>query len=201
MSWYMEVDGVVLPRPVAGHPALELVNTRAGWADTYDPRRQDYLRSLDHLVFLARLNRPLDERAAGRLSRRARREPQQARTEVERARRVRADLHDVLTGSASRAATSRLVSSVSAARSRQRLDLAAPEARWSFPGAPRMADPLDAFLVTAGDLLVDRPRIGACPGRGCGWLFVDTSGRRRWCQMAVCGNRAKQAAHVRRTRS
>ncbi|WP_432477083.1 CGNR zinc finger domain-containing protein [Nocardioides sp. GXQ0305] len=55
--------------------------------------------------------------------------------------------------------------------------------------------------MAAGQLRVERPRIGACPGRGCGWLFVHTSGRRRWCQMAVCGNRAKQAAHARRARS
>jgi predicted RNA-binding Zn ribbon-like protein len=34
-----------------------------------------------------------------------------------------------------------------------------------------------------------------CEGLGCGLLFLDrTRGRaRRWCSMAVCGNRAKQA--------
>ncbi len=201
MSWYVEVDGLVLPRQVAGHPALELVNTRAGWGDTYDPRRQDYLRSLDHLVTLARVNGLLDERTTARLARRVRREPHQADAEVDRARRARADLHDVLLGSAGRAATARVTAALSEARSRQRLELTGSGARWSFPGQPTLADPLDAFLVAAGDLLVDPPRIGACPGHGCGWLFVDTSGRRRWCQMAVCGNRAKQAAHARRTRT
>ena len=201
MSWYVEVDGLVLPRQVAGHPALELVNSRAGWGDTYDPRRQDYLRSLDHLVHLARLNDLLDERTAARLTRRARRESHQAEAEVERARRLRADLHDVLLGSAGRAATARVTAALSHARSRQRLKLSDSGARWSFPGGPTLADPLDAFLVAAGELLVARPRIGACPGNGCGWLFVDTSGRRRWCQMAVCGNRAKQAAHTRRART
>jgi predicted RNA-binding Zn ribbon-like protein len=201
VSWYVEVDGLVLPRQVAGHPALELVNTRAGWGDTYDPRRQDYLRSLDHLVHLARLNGLVDEHTAARLSRRARRERHRADAEVDRARRLRADLHDLLLGSAGRAATARVTTALSRARQRQRLELTGSGARWSFPGEPTLADPLDAFLVAAGELLVDRPRIGACPGTGCGWLFVDTSGRRRWCQMAVCGNRAKQAAHARRTRT
>ncbi|AMV40161.1 CGNR zinc finger domain-containing protein [Planctomyces sp. SH-PL62] len=37
----------------------------------------------------------------------------------------------------------------------------------------------------------------ACEGSTCTLLFVDrTRGRaRRWCSMAICGNRAKQAAH------
>lgn len=38
--------------------------------------------------------------------------------------------------------------------------------------------------------------VKACEGHGCTLLFIDrTRGkRRRWCSMAVCGNRAKQAA-------
>jgi len=44
--------------------------------------------------------------------------------------------------------------------------------------------------------------VRACEGPGCTLLFVDhTRGRaRRWCSMAVCGNRAKQAAHRSRLR-
>ena len=30
-----------------------------------------------------------------------------------------------------------------------------------------------------------------CPGRDCGWLFLDASGRRRWCSMGACGSREK----------
>jgi predicted RNA-binding Zn ribbon-like protein len=39
--------------------------------------------------------------------------------------------------------------------------------------------------------------VKACEGSTCTLLFVDrTRGRaRRWCSMAICGNRAKQAAH------
>jgi len=34
--------------------------------------------------------------------------------------------------------------------------------------------------------------IRECPGEDCGYLFRDTSrGRRRWCSMKTCGNRAK----------
>ena len=44
--------------------------------------------------------------------------------------------------------------------------------------------------------------IKACEGPTCTLLFLDrTHGRaRRWCSMAVCGNRAKQAAHRKRER-
>jgi predicted RNA-binding Zn ribbon-like protein len=44
--------------------------------------------------------------------------------------------------------------------------------------------------------------IKACEGRPCTLFFLDrTRARaRRWCSMAVCGNRAKQAAHRKRTK-
>ncbi|WP_266180819.1 CGNR zinc finger domain-containing protein [Dyella humicola] len=42
--------------------------------------------------------------------------------------------------------------------------------------------------------------VKACQGQSCTLLFVDRTRRRtrRWCSMAVCGNRAKQAAHRER---
>ena len=45
-------------------------------------------------------------------------------------------------------------------------------------------------------------RLKRCDGSRCALLFVDTSrsGRRRWCSMERCGNRAKVAAHRRRTK-
>ena len=44
--------------------------------------------------------------------------------------------------------------------------------------------------------------IRACEGHTCTLMFVDRtkSHRRRWCSMAVCGNRAKQAALRERLR-
>ncbi len=43
-------------------------------------------------------------------------------------------------------------------------------------------------------------RVSRCPGRGCGWLFLNTSGRRRWCSMSTCGSRDKmRRLHQRRT--
>ena len=54
----------------------------------------------------------------------------------------------------------------------------------------------------AGELLVDAhpSRIRQCASPACRRWFVDTSrgGRRRWCSMATCGNRAKAESHRRR---
>lgn len=45
--------------------------------------------------------------------------------------------------------------------------------------------------------------VKACEGPACTLLFVDkTKGHaRRWCSMAICGNRAKQAAHRSRSKA
>ncbi|MBA1141989.1 CGNR zinc finger domain-containing protein [Mesorhizobium neociceri] len=45
--------------------------------------------------------------------------------------------------------------------------------------------------------------VKACEGPACTLMFVDhTRGhKRRWCSMALCGNRAKQAAHRQRLKA
>jgi predicted RNA-binding Zn ribbon-like protein len=44
-------------------------------------------------------------------------------------------------------------------------------------------------------------RVTRCPGRACGWLFLNVSGRRRWCSMSTCGSRDKmRRLHRRKTR-
>jgi predicted RNA-binding Zn ribbon-like protein len=66
--------------------------------------------------------------------------------------------------------------------------------RWRHP---------DALLLPVGEALArlvateDFSRVKACEGPTCTLLFADHTrgGARRWCSMAACGNRAKQAAH------
>lgn len=65
------------------------------------------------------------------------------------------------------------------------------------PGRVRFAVAADtiALLQDPGRLA----RVGRCPGRGCGWLFLNLSGRRRWCSMSTCGSREKmRRLHQRR---
>jgi predicted RNA-binding Zn ribbon-like protein len=62
-----------------------------------------------------------------------------------------------------------------------------------IPVAKAMAD-----LVCSEDF----SDVKGCEGQGCTLFFLDkTRARaRRWCSMAICGNRAKQAAHRKRAK-
>ncbi|UDF30123.1 UNVERIFIED_ORG: CGNR zinc finger domain-containing protein [Roseateles sp. XES5] len=62
---------------------------------------------------------------------------------------------------------------------------------------------LDTATARSALLLLTRPepdRLKICPN--CHWLFLDRSRNRSraWCDMAVCGNRAKASRHYRRNR-
>ena len=71
-----------------------------------------------------------------------------------------------------------------------------------------VGDPVDDALARVADPLVSeltdgRPdRIKVCASDTCDWIFYDASrtSRRRWCDMATCGNRAKAARHRARER-
>jgi predicted RNA-binding Zn ribbon-like protein len=71
--------------------------------------------------------------------------------------------------------------------------------RWRTPESLLLpiAETLARFVSTE-----DFSDVKACEGPSCTLLFADhTRGKaRRWCSMAICGNRAKQAAHRERTR-
>ncbi len=75
--------------------------------------------------------------------------------------------------------------------------------RWSVRDAPVEAA-LGTIALAAVELFTEGEfsRIKECGGHACGWLFYDTSknNRRRWCEMEVCGNRAKQKRLVARRR-
>src|SRR5262245_37287045 len=72
--------------------------------------------------------------------------------------------------------------------------------RWDSPD-----ELLRPVAEAAADLIcsVDFRLIRACEGSVCSLLFLDRTKAhgRRWCSMAVCGNRAKAAAHRARERS
>jgi predicted RNA-binding Zn ribbon-like protein len=57
----------------------------------------------------------------------------------------------------------------------------------------------DAVDLLASEKLA---RVRECAAANCSLLFLDESraGRRRWCAMTRCGNRAKAAAAYRRRR-
>ena len=75
--------------------------------------------------------------------------------------------------------------------------------RWNVRAAPVEAA-LGPIALAAVRLFTDDDlhRIRECGGHACGWLFYDRSknNRRRWCEMEVCGNRAKQRRLAARRR-
>ncbi|HEY2531354.1 MAG TPA: ABATE domain-containing protein [Xanthobacteraceae bacterium] len=74
------------------------------------------------------------------------------------------------------------------------------ERRWRAP---------ESLLLPIGEALAkfvceeDFVRVKACEGHSCTLVFADRtrSRARRWCSMAICGNRAKQAAHRNRIKN
>ena len=93
----------------------------------------------------------------------------------------RADLEALARDHAEAAGAGRLVAADAGA---WRLDWPAAE-----PRAVRFAVAVDAMALLADPARL--ARVHRCPGPACGWLFLDTSGRRRWCSMSTCGSRVK----------
>ena len=67
---------------------------------------------------------------------------------------------------------------------------------WAYSESKEsIASVLNPILRSAAATLVDRDltRLKMCPGEACGWLFLDETknANRVWCEMRVCGSRAK----------
>jgi len=74
---------------------------------------------------------------------------------------------------------------------------------WTWAGPATAWDRvLGPVARSAADLLTspEVPQLRECASGTCSWLFVDRSRthRRRWCDMKVCGNRAKARRHYQR---
>jgi predicted RNA-binding Zn ribbon-like protein len=145
--------------------------------------------------------------------------------ELERARALRAALHHVFSALAAdrmpgAAALARLHADYAEAVAAATLAPRATADPTPVPGTPGADAHRDGFaLHWGGDdprrvrfavaadaiaLLGDPGRLARlhrCPGRDCGWIFLDMSGRRRWCSMATCGSREKMRRMYARRRA
>ncbi len=78
--------------------------------------------------------------------------------------------------------------------------------QWKFEAPGEVLDSLLwPVAKNAVDLLADEEmlsQVRECASDRCAWLFLDRSRNRsrRWCDMKICGNRAKSLRHYRRTR-
>jgi predicted RNA-binding Zn ribbon-like protein len=94
-----------------------------------------------------------------------------------------------------------------ALRSREQIQLI-PDAEGCRLGHTHVGDPLDDALARIAEPIVRKigegqdERFRICANDTCRWIFFDESrtGRRRWCDMATCGNRAKARRHRERAK-
>ena len=184
-------SGVLVPVPLAGDAALELCNTFAGWGE--DAGRE-YLLSYEHLVVWASERGLVGVRAATEITRDARARPQKAARVLERVKRLRSAFYAVAAGEATDEDRAAVAREVERAGSSARLEWGLQGAAWMLPATLEL--PLLAVARRIGSFVLDPIRVGRCPGSRCGWLFADPRGRRRWCSMATCGNRAKARRHA-----
>ncbi len=164
-----------------GHVALDLVATLAG-------RLKDQPREL--------LERPADLDRWLISSGFAGRAPRATQDDVEMARELREAIHGLLSNRSSGAARGTL-NAIAALRA-ARPSLSASD-QLVMTGSAK--EYLAAIAGWAIELLgAERDRIRQCEGEGCSILFLDLSrsGRRRWCSMSGCGNRAKARAFRKR---
>ncbi len=196
------VDGLVVPVSVAGHPALDFCNTRAGWGA---PAPKEYLHTYAHLSVWARENGLIEPSTMPALRRAAARDPDAAAQVVARAVAFRSALYAVLVGPGAGWDWDAVNREVQAAAAGSALGSAPPvrlPASWRLVDQSQVDLPLMAVAWSAADLLTSTAAayVAACPGAGCGWVFADPKGRRRWCSMAWCGNRNKARRHAERLR-
>ena len=187
------VQGVVLPKPVGAHPVLDFVNTRSEWTGG-GLARTEWLTSYEAFLIWNSYVDLLSPSTVLRLIEQAG-GPEAARR-LQATLDFRAELYDVLTGQASDHAFEAAARLIEKASGRRHLARSADGERWVLPEDLEL--PLHNLAVLAGELLTgqDRAHVRTCPS--CGWLFLDPRGRRRWCSMATCGNRAKARAHAAR---
>lgn len=185
---------------VGGHPCLDLVNTRGG-----PTKDRDLDRLTDYDVALA-WAQGTGLITAGEATELARASETQQRAALTRLRRFRDSLYTVLTGMVEQrvpepAPWKAVQDTLRKAHAKAILWPDGPRLQWLVPvkGAGLDTPRLRAALA-AQDLLTGEEvtRIRSC--ERCSWLYIDRSrGKpRRWCSMAICGNRAKAERHYRR---
>ncbi len=192
---------------IGGHLALDLTNT-VDWHAAES--RVDRLQRYSDFLAWARQAAIVSAAEARELAEAAGAHPKRARAALSTVRRTREAIYQVFAATAaSHAPDARSLTAMSAgvreAASHGRLRWAS-QARWAWEDPHDMLRPLWAVIWTASELLTSAEvgRVRQCQSDdGCGWLFVDRSknGARRWCSMAVCGNRAKARRHYERTRA
>ncbi|MGH9163294.1 MAG: CGNR zinc finger domain-containing protein [Vicinamibacteraceae bacterium] len=189
----------------AGERCLDFANTVTG-----PDRRRDLLPDYDALVAWSQRAGLVAPREAGLLRRGGARAPRTACAVLVRARRLRELVFRVFASVAVRRQVApedldELAAFVAAASRHRRLTGAVDHFEWRWTrDAPALDRMLWPIAQSAADLLTSEhvSSVRECAAPTCAWLFLDQSRNqtRRWCDMKVCGNRAKVRRFHQRAR-
>ena len=169
-------------------------------------RRFDSLRDFEHLVRWLEAAGVLDTERANGIRRRAQQQPAGAAAALVDARRVRAALRSLAErGPASERVRAEGLMEINRVLGRsagtRRVELRGDGAfiRTFVPVGDAFAGLVIPIVESAADALIlgELSRVRRCADPRCQRVFYDNTknGRRRWCDMATCGNRAKAARH------
>jgi predicted RNA-binding Zn ribbon-like protein len=195
---YPPSRAAVLPL-VGGVLAFDLTNTSSGRGG---PRWLEHLQTADNVVDWARHAKVLTARDAGRLHRLVAADRRLAGRLLAGMTGLREVIHCVgveiaTTGRVARKHRDALVRIHAETLARARLVPSHSTFVWVWDPADSPVEAILGPIVLSGLSVLtgaDLSRVKRCPGDHCGWLFFDATKNkgRRWCEMEVCGNRAKQ---------
>jgi predicted RNA-binding Zn ribbon-like protein len=206
-------------RPAAAEKFTRFVGERL-WLDFVNSDRSllrgnrtaDALDGFETYVNWLSAARVLDAERADAMLRRAQQQPTAASAALHEARRLRNVLRQLAESgvNADRRAEETAISEINRILGRsagsRRVE---PRSDGGFVRSfVTVGDVFTGLLVpvieSAADALVqdELPRVRKCANPKCGRVFYDASrnGKRRWCEMATCGNRAKAARHRQKVR-
>jgi predicted RNA-binding Zn ribbon-like protein len=194
---------------VGGELALDLTNTSSGRGT---PGHQEHLRDFDTVMQWVAHARILTPGDCAYIRTAAASRPKWARGFFERLLEIRELIWTIATALAEQRPVAEKLRAALTAAHAESLRFAEIKMRegvyiWTWnPRRDMRAAVLGPITLSALTLFMEKDlsRTKRCAGLECGWLFVDATKnkRRRWCEMRVCGNRAKvRAARARKTLS
>jgi len=183
---------------VGGALALDFANTAGGRGS---PHPVEHLRDPALLVVWAEHAGILDRAAARRMEDAIVRDPGFGASLLAQAIGLREAIHAVATAIAEgrrppEPELAAIKDACAGAIAAGRLEPGQAGFAWTWPTEPPIAETvLGPIALSAVGVMRDGDltRLKRCAGEHCGWVFFDLTKnrRRRWCEMSVCGNRAK----------
>jgi predicted RNA-binding Zn ribbon-like protein len=182
---------------LGGRLCLDFANTTSGRGGSH---RLEHLYRYEHLLQWCRHAGLLSAAQASRLADTAGRAPAKAARVLRQAKHLREAIHSIgiaiISGRAPAAELAALNGVLAATEGHRQIAASAGGFAWKWRAGPDdLGWMLAPIALSAAELLVnlDRRRLKQCGGLHCGWLFLDEtrSRTRRWCDMGVCGSRAK----------